>query len=258
MTRTRPYGMLRPGAPIGRVEMARGQVVAGYPVGVIYIEQVWYPLVPGNVVNAGTFPFPVLLKPVEGLDIPALFGDSRMDVFDQVLAACQGLQRNGVRVISAACGFFGRYQRRIAAELQVPVALSSLVQLPWLSAILPGRKIAVLTADSASLDAELLEACGVTDRSGLVIGGLQHAPEFSAVLQGRGGFDNEAVRAEVVSLALELCADESVGAVLLECSDLPPYAAAIQAAVGLPVYDFTTLIRWLHSGVAQQPYSGWI
>ena len=49
-----------------------------------------------------------------------------------------------------------------------------------------------------------------------------------------------------------------LAAILLECSDMPPYAAAVQEATQLPVFDFITLIRWLRSGVAQRPYSGWI
>jgi hypothetical protein len=255
---SRPYGYLAPGAPIGQVQMAPAQAVAGYPVGVIYIEDVWYPMVPGNVVNAGTFDFPVRLKAVRGLDIDTLFGPDAADVTEQVLAACRELEAEGVRAISSACGFFGRYQSSVAQQMRVPTALSSLVQLPWISPLLPGRKIAVLTADATSLSSELLTACGVADASSLVVGGLQDAPEFSAILTGRGSFDNEGVQAEVVALAERLCADPQVGAVLLECSDLPPYAAAIQAAVGRPVFDFTTLIRWLHSAVAQRGYGGWI
>ncbi|WOQ15746.1 aspartate/glutamate racemase family protein [Raineyella sp. W15-4] len=258
MSVTLPYGYLAAGAPIGEVSMAPAQVVAGYPVGVIYIEDVWYPMVPGNVVNASTWDFPVLLKPVRGLDIPALFGPDRVDVSDIVLEACRELEEAGVRAISSACGFFGRYHQQIAAKMQVPVALSSLVQIPWISSLMPGRRIAVLTADSSSLAPELLASCGVTDTSRLVIGGLQDAPQFSAILEGRGSFDNEGVRDEVVALARELCADPAVGAVLLECSDLPPYAAAIQAAVSLPVFDFTTLVRWLRNAVTQRPYAGWV
>lgn len=258
MSASGPYGYLAPGAAVGRVEMAPAQAMAGYPVGIIHIEDVWYPMVPGNVVNASTFSFPVRLKAVRGLDIDSLFGEEAVDVSEAVLAACRELEAEGVRAISSACGFFGQYQAKVAPQLNVPTALSSMVQLPWIQALVPGRKIAVLTADATSITAELLTGCGVQDASSLVFGGLQDAPEFSVILSGGGSFDNEAVQAEVVGVARELCADPQVGAVLLECSDLPPYAAAIQAAVGLPVFDFTTLIRWLQSAVAQRPYGGWI
>ena len=124
---TAPYGYLPAGAPIGPVRMAPAQVVAGFPVGVIYIEDVWYPMVPGNVVNASTFPFPVRLQPVRGLDISKLFGSERVDVSDSVLAACQELEQAGVRAICSACGFFGRYHARVSPRLNVPAALSSLL-----------------------------------------------------------------------------------------------------------------------------------
>ena len=41
-------------------------------------------------------------------------------------------------------------------------------------------------------------------------------------------------------------------------SSMPPYAWAVQAACGVPVFDFTTLIRWLHSSVTQKPYCGFL
>ncbi|MDR1834018.1 MAG: aspartate/glutamate racemase family protein [Propionibacteriaceae bacterium] len=255
-----PAGFLS-GGGAGEVVMPRGQALAGYRVGVIYIEDVWYPLLPGNIVNATTFEFPVLHRPVRGLGIGKLFGEDSADVFDAVLQACLELQADGVWAISAACGFFGKYQARARERLRVPVALSSLVQIPWIRALIPQGKIAVLTADSASLDAELLHACGVASSDGLVVAGLQDAPQFSAILQGRGSFDNEAVRGEVVAKALEVCGEvggDGVGAILLECSDMPPYAAAVQAATGKPVFDFTTLIRYLHSAVAHRPYPGFI
>jgi hypothetical protein len=241
--------------------MRQGQNISGYPIGSIYIDEVFYPLVPGNIVNGYTFPFPVRHKAVEGLDIPNLFaaGD---DQYEPILRACLKLQSEGVRAISAACGFFGNYQKRVAAELDIPVAISSLVQLPWIAAILaPNRKIGILTANETGVDEKILDSCGVpaslSER--LCVRGLQDEPEFSCIIEGRGEFDNGGVRREVVSAALELKhKNPNLGAILLECSDMPPYAADVQNAVQLPVFDFTTLIRYLHSAVCQTPYRGFI
>ena len=75
----------------------------------------------------------------------------------------------------------------------------------------------------------------------------------------RPEFDNTVARREVVEAAVSLIEEnDNIGAILLECSDMPPYAADVQAATQLPVFDFITLIKWLHSAVAQKPYCGWM
>ena len=261
MDEYRQYGYMTPENRKQMVSIAKGQNISGFPIGIIYIEDVWYPMMPGNIVNGYTFDFPVRLKAVEGLDVPSLFaaGD---EVLESILAACETLKREGVRAISSACGFFGNYQARVAAAMDIPVAISSLVQAPWIAALLkPEQKICVLTADATSVTDKLLESCGITDalKDRLCLKGLQDAKEFSCILEGRGVFDNGEVENEVVSAALSvIAAHPEVGAVLLECSDMPPYAHAVQRAARLPVFDFTTLIRWLHSAVCQKPYQGFV
>jgi Asp/Glu/hydantoin racemase len=241
--------------------MPRGQNVAGYPIGIIYIDDVWYPMLPGNVVNGYTFPFPVRLRAVEGLDVATLFGAGDA-VLEPILDAVGKLEREGVRAISSACGFFGNFHRRVAERANVPVALSSMVQLPWISATLrPSQKIGVLTADDSSLGDKLYRECGVPPEleARLCVRGMQDSAEFSCVVYGRGDFDPAVAESELVEAARELvAANPGIGAILLECSDMPPHAHAVQRAVGLPVFDFTTLIRWLHSAVCQKPYGGFI
>jgi hypothetical protein len=39
---------------------------------------------------------------------------------------------------------------------------------------------------------------------------------------------------------------------------MPPFSWAVQNATGLPVFDFITLINWIHSAVVQQPYHGFM
>lgn len=257
----RQYGYLNPSNNKVKVRMMKGQNIAGFPIGIIYIDDVYYPMMPGNIVNGYTFDFPVRLKAVTGLDIPNLFnaGD---EVFFQIMKACEELKKEGVRAISSACGFFGNYQGRVAAAMDIPVAISSLVQLPWVASLLkPGQSIGVLTADKASLTDKLLNACNVSDefKKRLIIKDLRHEQEFSSILEGRGEFDNGIVEQEVVGKALEIIEENpDTGAILLECSDMPPYAYAVQAATQLPVFDFTTLIRWLHTAVCQTPYYGFI
>jgi hypothetical protein len=255
------YAYRRQGELGERIYMPRGQNIAGYPIGIIYIDDVWYPLLPGNIVNGCTFPFPVRLRAVKGLDVKTLFaaGD---EILDPIMDAVRDLEREGVRAISAACGFFGNFQSRVAALSKVPVAISSMLQLPWIAAALgPDRKIGVMTADGTSLTDKLYDECHIPPelRARLCVSGAQDTAEFSCVIYGRGNFDPEAAERELVGKALALVEESpGIGAILLECSDMPPHAHAVQRAVGLPVFDFTTLIRWLHSAVCQRPYDGFI
>ena len=144
--------------------------------------------------------------------------------------------------------------------MDLPVALSSLVQVPWiLTTLKRGQKIGVLTANASAISPGLLKSCCIQDPGRLVIRDLRHEPHFSAIMEDRGSFDNAGVRREVVNAAAELQREyPEIGAFLLECSDTPPYAYAVQRQTGLPVFDFITMIRWLHNATTQRPYSGWI
>ena len=47
-----------------------------------------------------------------------------------------------------------------------------------------------------------------------------------------------------------------IRAVLLECTELPPYADAVRAATGLPVLDAITMVDFFHAAVSENPYFG--
>jgi Asp/Glu/hydantoin racemase len=85
--------------------------------------------------------------------------------------------------------------------------------------------------------------------------GKQH---FRAAMGGQGGeLDFEQVEAEVVEVARALVnQNRAVKAILFECVDLPPYASAVQHAVGLPVFDVTTLVSHVYSALVRRPFVG--
>lgn len=256
----RRYGYLTPENSGDFYRGIQHQQVAGYPVGIVYIENVNYPLIPGNVVNACTYDFPVRMKAVPNLTNDRLFNNDPTIVDDIIETARSMVENDGVRAICSACGFFGNYQQQVRAALDVPVAMSSLVQLPWIQSLIrPDQKIGILTANKASMTENLLKACGATRTDNLVIKDALKTDEFAAVVDMRGCFDNTVAAREITDLAEELVAEhDDLGAILLECSDMPPYASLVQEVTQLPVFDFITLIKWLRSGVAQKPYSGWV
>jgi Asp/Glu/hydantoin racemase len=254
------YGYLHQGNDERFIKNIPNQQIAGYSVGIVYIEQIDYPLIPGNVVNAWTYNFPVRMKAVPNLTNTRLFEADPTIIDDIISAAKHMVENEGVRAICSACGFFGNYHKQVAEALDVPVAMSSLVQIPMIQSMIgPKKKIGIMTANGGAMTESLFHSCGIDRTDNLVVQDTLKTKEFSAVVNMTGQFDNEIVKEEILECTRELLSkDDEIGAILLECSDMPPYAAAIQEEAQLPVYDFITLINWLHNSVMQKPYSGWM
>lgn len=241
------------------ISMNKGHYVSGFSVGILYLDDCWYPTVPGNVANLSTYDFPVVMKVVPNCTQDRIHvGDPTL--VDDIIRAAKQLEREGARAICGACGFFGNFQEEVREAVDIPVYLSSVVQIPWIQVGLKSTQvIGMLTADSQGITDRLYNSCGVMDTNRVVVKGLENLTEFSAVIESRGTFNNTVVREEVVTAAVELVEDNpNIGAILLECSDLPPYAADIQRATGLPVYDFISMINWAHMVTTQKPYHGFI
>lgn len=228
---------------------------SGQTIGIVTVD-LDYPKLPGNVANATTFDYPVRYEKVK-FEIEQLFaGDPSIE--ELVVEAAKKLEREGVRAIVGACGFFAHFQDSVAAAVDVPVFMSSLVQAPLVEVGLrPGQKIAVLAADGKSVTPELLARVNARpDR--LIVKDIGSLESFAPIRWGKTTLDNGALIADLQQVAVSLVEKHpEIGAFLLECSDLPPYATDIQAATGLPVFDFITLIDWVQKSVTQRPYYGW-
>jgi hypothetical protein len=122
----------------------------------------------------------------------------------------------------------------------------------------PSQKLAVLVANGSGISEGVLSGAGITDPARLVIQGLDHKPHFNEViLQEVGTLDEDILRREVVEAAVEAAAaNPDLGAILLECSDLPPYARAVHEATGLPVFDWAGFIRYVHDATEPRAYRG--
>lgn len=235
---------------------ANGRFIAAGTVGVIAI-QLDYAKLPGNVVNPATYDFPVIFKRVE-FEIERLFaGDPTL--VDVVIDAARELEANGASVIVGACGFFAHFQDAVADAVNVPVYLSSLTQLSMIKLGLKrDQKVLVFAADGSSITDEMLAHVGAS-KEGVIVQNVGDRPAFEAIRYGVKPLDNGALIDDMCELARTQCeAHPEIGAVLLECSDLPPYAADVQRACGRPVFDFITLINWAHQAVSQKPYYGWL
>jgi hypothetical protein len=214
---------------------------------------------PGDVGNPATYPFPVLYQKVPSASLERIIEKEDPELFFPILEAAQDLVKRGAAAVTSTCGFMILYQPELARRLPVPVFLSSLLQLPFIQSVLsPDDQIGIITANARHLTPRHLRLAGLDEMEAVRISGLENQPAFrEAIFSGSGGFDPEAIQREVVGAARELIRrNPRVRAILLECSNLPPYAAAVQQATGLPVFDFNTMIHQVYQALRASSYSG--
>jgi hypothetical protein len=229
----------------------------GRPVGIIVLEE-RIPCPPGTPGNPTTFAFPVCYEVARGVSTAAL-RQTPPQGLDSLLAAGRRLVERGAWAVAGNCGLMIVHQEALARALPVPVLLSSLLQVPLVARLWgPDAAIGVLVSGADSLTAEHLRMARGGTNARLVLASMQGKPHFTAaVCEQRGDLDYDGVTAETVDVARLLVREHpEVKALLFECVDLPPYAHAVQEAVGLPVFDITTLIGHFHAALVRTPFSG--
>ena len=210
-----------------------------------------FPRVVGDVGNPVTWPFPVLTKVVRDASPERVVRGRAEGLVEAFVAAGRELAAEGAAAIITTCGFLALHQRSIAVRLPVPFASSALLQLPLLERLLAGgRRPGVLTIDAAALTRAHLLAVGADPETPVV--GVDPDGEFARTFLGnRPTLDVAAAEGEILAAGNRLVAHYAdLGAVVLECANMPPYAAALRARLGLPVYDMVTLGRWLYAAQA--------
>lgn len=236
----------------------KGQVNYGESIGIILLDS-FTPFIPGDVANATTYSYPVRYKTIKGFSLDKMYGMdySFIEAFKE---AGRELVQDGVRAITGDCGYMALFQKELADELEVPVFMSSLLQVPFISRTLGnGEKVGIICANSKVLHESLLRAVGITDQPYAVMGLEEKEYFHKGVIEEVGELHADKIEQEVVEAALDLVkGDPKVKAILLECSVLPPYAKAVQEAVNLPVFDFVTMIDYVHNAVVKKRYQGFM
>jgi hypothetical protein len=198
-----------------------------------------FPRVPGDVGHPSTFPFPVLRRVVPGAAPAAVVRGSDPAVLEPFVAAGAALAREGVVAIATSCGFLARWQRELQAALPVPVWTSALLALAdW-----PDRRCGVITIEAASLTPAHFLSVGA-DPATPVEGIAPGSPLHRTLLEDRAELDEADAQAQVLAAGARLLVREpGLDTLLLECTNLPPYADALRRASGLPVHDIVTLLN---------------
>jgi Asp/Glu/hydantoin racemase len=226
-----------------------GKAVYGASVGMLMLEA-RFPRIPGDMGNALTWPFPVHYRVVRGASPDRVVRQRAEGLLDDFIAAARELVADGVDGITTNCGFLSLFQDELAAAAGVPVATSSLMQAPMIQSTLPpGRRVGILTISADTLTEEHLRKAGVPE--GTPVAGTDDGREFSRViLNNEESLNVEAARQDLIDAGRDLAqANPDVGAILLECTNMVPYAADITRATGLPVFSIYSFICWFQSAL---------
>jgi aspartate/glutamate racemase len=236
-----------------------GKNIYGYPIGILMLET-QFPRIPGEIGNATTWDFPVLYKIVKKATPDIVVRKGAPDLLAPFIKAAQELEREGVRAITTNCGFLALFQNEMASAVSIPVFTSSLMQVPLVYMMIkPSQKVGIITIHSKSLTQKHLSCVGA-DKVPHIIYGTEGEEEFSRViLDDEMELDVNKSREDLVRVAKRLLSEHpEVGAIVLECTNMPPYAAAIQKETNLPIFDIYTLVTLVYHAVVRRDFSGYM
>lgn len=230
----------------------------GQAIGILMLET-HFPRIPGDIGNATTFPFPVAYRSVKGANPNTIVNGADPVIVQRFIEEGRALVKEGVRAIVTSCGFTAIFHKELAAAIDVPVFSSSLVQAGLVYAMLrPDQKVGIITANKPSLTERHFVGAGIENVPKVVIG-LEDSAFFKGMLEGDGGheIDVQQTAADMQAAAKRLVTENpDVGAIVLECTNMPPFARAVQEATGLPVFDIVTLTEYVYHAVVQRDYHG--
>lgn len=212
-----------------------------------------FPRPRGDVGHPETFAWPVRFRIVHGA-VPREIVTSASalrasPLLQDFVAALRQLEQEGARALTTSCGFLVLLQQELQAAVGVPLVSSSLLQLPAL--LQGGGRVGVLTISAQQLSRDYLLAAGVAAErlQDVVVQGVDPRGEFAcAILGNRPRMDFGRARQDVVEAAIALKARApDLRDVVLECTNLPPYAQAIREATGWRLHALPDAPRLLQS-----------
>src|SRR5262249_29809329 len=150
----------------------------GFTVGILMLDT-QFPRIPGEMGNATTYSFPVRYHRVTGAIPDLVVRRGAAGLLPNFIDGARAREREGGGAMTTNCGFLIKYQRELAAAVSVPVFTSSLLLVPLVHRMLaPGRKVGIMTVNSASLQAEHLAGAGIGSDIPLAIAGMEGEKEF--------------------------------------------------------------------------------
>ncbi|MFY9237637.1 MAG: aspartate/glutamate racemase family protein [Roseovarius sp.] len=233
----------------------REKTYYGVTLGILMVRS-YFTRYPGDIGNATTWDFPVSYKIVHDATTSKMTDMHNSSLLDPFKRAAEELIEAGVDGITTTCGFLSIYQKELADFCGIPVATSSLLQVPMVEKLIASNKrVGLLTYNGEVLSGPYLEAVDVDPAT--PVKGMSQDSEFVRWIKTNdASVPFETLRAEVLATAKQLKADNpDLGAIVSECTNLAPFTADISDALGLPVFDCVTMVNWFHGGLKPKRFN---
>jgi hypothetical protein len=250
---------------ITRIHARPGRYGYGMGLGIMLVDEI-YPGFPGDVRNASAYPFPIQYDVIAGVDSEMLIFDEDKSKFVQpIVDSARRLERFGCRAIAAECGYFAYFQPDVAGAVDVPVFMSSLLQVPWLQQAIGSRgQVGILCADREHLTETHLRNVGIDPETVLIAGAMDEyeSPEFDSLWDGDKRpelptSDYAAAEENIIRIARDFVdRNPSIRALMLECTGFQPFARAIQRDIDMPVASWGTLLDYAFSVTVHRDFYG--
>ncbi len=235
-----------------------GTNLSGIPIGILCLET-YYGRPPGHIRNASTFQFPVMYRIVKGATAKRVVKQADPELLEPFIEAAQELEQEGVMAITGSCGFLALFQDKLADAVNIPVFTSSLIQIPLVHSMLrKNQLVGILTASKSTLTESHLNAVGA-GAVPVCLAGMDEQPEFCEVVieARRSDLDLDRLGEEVLAVVDRMAEiHPEMGALVIECTDLPPFAHLIQQKINIPVFDIVTLTNMVYESLIRRPFNG--
>lgn len=229
----------------------------GEAIGMLALKE-WYPAIThGHEGYATTYNFPIRIKFIENFEAPKDKVEEWGTFINipEFVKSAKELEEEGVRAIVTDCGLTGAIQKELSNSVNIPVFTSSLLLVPLISKTLKdGQKVGILTASSRILTAQnkrILKNCGIDESIPIVIAGMSES-DYAETWWSQLDldFDRKKVEEAIVSVAKKMVSENpDIGAIVCECTEMPPYSEAVRRATSLPVFDSVDVVRFVHGAV---------
>lgn len=208
------------------------------------------PKIPGDPAHPATFEFPIITEELKGVTITDLLSRNTQTK-DTIIQGARKLEERGAAFVVGDCGLFCQFQEEVSSAIKTAFISSSLVFVPFLERVCSG-KIGILAGDSRIETKDFFANIGINVRR-IEICGMEKAPEFSrVVLEGSKQININEMKKDIVNLVKSFVdSNKDVNCLLLECTNLIPFASYLQRETSLPVFDVVLLTDLFYNALSR-------